>query len=689
MGDGPLMLIIDDLQWIDPLSLEVWSELAAHGPWHSPLVSLATIRGHATTDAVERLCHRRDATPATDVDVFELETLGHTDVRELVGGMLALESPDDELVMSVFRLSEGNPLMTTELLRSAAEVGYLARTPDGDWQVLYQSHDPAHAATLPLPGSLSALIRLRMSDMSKDAQQLMNVAAVLGRECDQRLLLALCEEIFGYSPEVSRKALQQLVERQILSVVGDCHRFVHDKLREIPYESLEAGLRRKIHLQAARALDADALREPGLAGWVNRTTAGLHWSRAGERLRASACFEMAAEAACEASVTSQAADMYSAAVAELDAGGEGQTPRAAVLHERLGDVLLRSAENTRAQRSFDAALALLGDTPSVSRAELYLKLAATLQNLLDPHRALDALNQAESTVEALPNHAVPADLPSRIHVERAQICYWHGDVGAMEAALARVSPRALDGQNHALVARYFEAVAFVGFRRDRYRMSSATVSASRRAVEAARASGQTQVLLTSTWSLGMALLFASELEEARETLAQTVTLARSLGAAKQELAARAYLALNQRFLGNVGLTRTQSEELLDKASQGIMGAWCALAEANLAWVMLRRGQHSQAEQHVARARAFWRKMSTPYPFQWTALLPHLELQLRATDPSWRDTVEALLSPAQHPLPDAVAQLLGEAIREADGGAAELANEFAWRAIDEAKVGGYA
>jgi len=685
--EGPLLLIFDDMQWADPLTLEVWKELSQSVAGPSSLVLLATARRQPFATGIEQ--RGTAASGSVLPETFELTGLGLADVRELVGSILALDTPDPVLVNSMYRIAEGNPLMTTELLRSAAEAGHLSRGADGDWRIRLQSSTAPATLELPLPGSLRELIQLRMRDMPDATRQVLELAAVLGREFERQLAVTLSHRIFGLPRETTMAAIQQLVNRQILSVAGERHRFIHDQLREVPYEALDANLRRKLHLFAARELDAAAAANSESMEWVNFASAGLHWSRAGDRRRASGRLELAGDAAVKASAHSQAIATYEAALAELAGIGSEDPLFSARLHESLGTVLLRSGEHARAQEAFESALSLLGENRGARCAELRIKLAISWQNRLESQRALEALRLAEVAVQALVADDVPDDLPSRIEIERAHVCYWHGDLALMEASLARVSESLVASQRHEAVARYFEALALVGFRRERYRISGGTVAAARSAVLAARASGQTQISMTSAWTLGMALLFAGEIDEACEQLRQTAKLARALGEAKQELAARAYLALAQRFLGNVELTRTLSEELLDKASQGMMGAWSALAEANLAWVMLRLGECARAEQHVTRARAFWKKMSTPYPFQWTALLPHMELQLRAADPEWLATARAIIGPELHPLPDPIADELQAALHAEMTGAPELAIELGWRSLDRAKVGGYA
>src|SRR6185436_1203272 len=107
----------------------------------------------------------------------------------------------------------------------------------------------AQFEALPLPGSLDELVRRRLDSLSFEARQVADVASVLGREIDERLLDAATGPELALTPSV-----EELLRRQVLedSAVGRL-RFVHDQIREVAYTSIPDAHRRQLHRAAAEA----------------------------------------------------------------------------------------------------------------------------------------------------------------------------------------------------------------------------------------------------------------------------------------------------------------------------------------------------------------------------------------------------------------------------------------------------
>ena len=94
------------------------------------------------------------------------------------------------LLQHVWRLSEGNPFVVTETMRTLAA-----------------EEAPAGAASLALPDSIRSMTRSRLRRLSERAQRMVTVAAVIGRECD----LALLTYAAGTSELEAGEALEELV----------------------------------------------------------------------------------------------------------------------------------------------------------------------------------------------------------------------------------------------------------------------------------------------------------------------------------------------------------------------------------------------------------------------------------------------------------------------------------------------
>jgi serine/threonine protein kinase/tetratricopeptide (TPR) repeat protein len=680
---GPTVLAIDDVHWADPLSLGVLRELLGDAALSLPLLCICTVRREHQAQVLARLGHGESGS-SPRVRTLELELLSRGQTADVVSDLLGVEAPDHTIVDAVYRVSEGQPFMVGELLRSAIAKEVVVRNDSGAWGVKRTNEEVVRALELEIPRSLESLIAQRCADLSPQANRVLRVASALGRDFRQDVVSRITSDLSGHDHAEILLGLEELVRRQVLvKSESEKYRFVHDRLRELPYMALSDSERRRIHLHAAATLEAMGA---GASPPMDATSAGLHWSRVGVHDRAAACFGRAADAARVAFAHEQAVAMYEAALRELDDTEDPPAPLRSRLWEGLGDVLLRVGDNEKAEQALRGAVDAFPELSVPRRAELMQKIARTLQNRFMAQAALDALRGAEAVLENAPGHR---ELYASIQIERAWIHYWHGEVAEMEVALAKVPESVEQTFGPELQTRYFEVLTLAGFRREKYRVTAQTVDAARRALAAARLTRDTQALMTSQWMLGLALLFAGDLQGAEPALTQSAELASKRGDAKHERATRAYLALVYRLRGDVQTVRDQCEALLSTAPTGLLAVWTALSDANLGWTSLRLGEFDEARTHLDKARAFWRSMPSPYPLQWTGLLPYLELQLRQGETEWVDTARQLLDEALHPLPDPIATALNEALRCEAAQNTELAIGCAWKAVDLSRSRGLA
>lgn len=244
--EGPLLLVLDDLQWADELSLgflatsltdEYLNELG--------LLVLGTYRSDEVGAGLKEVL----AKPG--VRRIELGRLDEKAVGSVVGDMLALASPPEAMVRFLSRQSEGNPFFVAEYLRAAVAERLLYREA-GAWRFTAREMTEAQFEALPLPGSVRELVGRRLDALAPRARHLVEVASVLGREVDGALLRAAAEA----SEDESLELLKELTARQILEPLGaERYRFVHDKLREHAYQGIAPERRRALHQAAAVTLE--------------------------------------------------------------------------------------------------------------------------------------------------------------------------------------------------------------------------------------------------------------------------------------------------------------------------------------------------------------------------------------------------------------------------------------------------
>ncbi|MEQ9504424.1 MAG: protein kinase [Deltaproteobacteria bacterium] len=291
--DGPIVLMIDDLQWADDLTLAFLDYLASGKVKALPVAIIGTYRSDEITDSLKPVLDR--------VEALMLGRLDEGSVKRVVGDMLALAKPPDEFVRFLAKHSEGNPFFVAEYLRLAVAEGVLERR-GGRWHLGVDEDTPGAYAELGLPASLLELVSQRLRGLTPAARTTLEAASVLGREFDRELLQAVLAED-ETTDEETGDAIKELVVRQVLDVDGGDLRFVHDKLRESAYDDLKRERKLELSHRAAVALEA---RASSGEGDVDLGMLAQFWSEAEVWSKAIDALERAAEGALRDFSTEQA-----------------------------------------------------------------------------------------------------------------------------------------------------------------------------------------------------------------------------------------------------------------------------------------------------------------------------------------------------------------------------------------------
>lgn len=217
----PLVLAIEDVQWIDRTSEEFLSMLAERGAGR-PLLLVTTQRPGRRLRWME-LSHANQ---------IALGRLRAEDARTVARAHAGAEVGDDVLSAIVER-ADGNPLFLEELARDIAGV-------DG--------HDPSR-----VPHTVQDVLSARIDRLSESGRRVLRAASVLGRTFAPTLLAELLPEtdLAEALDEVARQEL--LVERP--GPTGPMLTFRHALTQEVAYDGLLLTRRRTLHARAGAALE--------------------------------------------------------------------------------------------------------------------------------------------------------------------------------------------------------------------------------------------------------------------------------------------------------------------------------------------------------------------------------------------------------------------------------------------------
>ncbi|HKP61681.1 MAG TPA: AAA family ATPase [Polyangiales bacterium] len=644
---GPLLLIIDDLQWADELTLGLIEHLGATwaGDPQAPLMILGLLRREECSPRL------RACVQASWAVRYELPRLDRGELDHMVGGMLSISRAPSAFIDYLSKQSEGNPFFVAEYLRTAVAEQLLVRDPSGQWQIA-QSSEPTEVmcAALPLPHSLREVVERRVEQLDPVSRRILVVAGIIGREFDLSLLQAAA----AVSEEEAIDAIAELVQRQVLEPArGADFRFAHDKLRQIPIGDLPPHERQALHRRVAEVLEARQM----LQSEAQLAAVGHHWAEAGVVARAATHLHQAGDLAVRVHAFDRAIAHYRRAL-------DGHPLDAGQLAEKLADVLSLRGSFTEARPLFERALALTASEAGIVRARLRSKLGKTWEIAHAHEHALAEYDLAETELRSV----VPLDVESwrrqwiHIQLSRVWVYYWCVRVGDMNRVLEDIAPEVTQHGTALERSQYFSALAQRDLRLHRYVVNDELIANLERSRAAASEANASVDLAMGGFLLGFARMFQGELEVAEGELLGSLSSARKLGDVTLEIRCIAYLALTHRRANDAPRAQKLALETLERASAAGMGEYVGLAKACLAWVQWRSGRFAEAEQLSQDALQAWANLSFPYPFEWTAALILLALSF-AGDESAQGLVLArkLHAPRSARLPDPIDAALAEAI----------------------------
>jgi eukaryotic-like serine/threonine-protein kinase len=385
---GSLLIVLDDLQWADELTLAFLEHLLRGGHLERmPLLIVGTYRSEELGEgqgpgagAARHAASLRALLGAPQVCRVELGRLEADAVGSMVGEMLALRPPPAVFTRFLARCSEGNPFFVAEYLRTAVDEGLLYRDERGRWQVGAADEQVIEATyeRLPLPRALQELVGRRLRGLGPEAAALAEMGAVLGREIDAALLDAAA------APD----GLAELLRRQILEEPAPGRlRFGHDKLREAVIERLDPARRRGLHRAAAERLEARTSAHED--GFTDLAARAHHWQEAGEPELARPHWLEAARRARERHASAEAERLYRAYLALADPPSRESIEVRIELALRVLSLTGRHAQAVEQfQRALEQARAL-GEREAEVSALQGLAGLARLGGRLEESRRLD------------------------------------------------------------------------------------------------------------------------------------------------------------------------------------------------------------------------------------------------------------------------------------------------------------
>ena len=378
-----LLFYLDDLHWADSGTLWLLGHLVRNLRAERVLIVASyrdteLDRAHPLAKALVDWNRERFTTRIV------LKRFNAEETRAQIAALLD-DNISGDFSEAVYRETEGNPFFVEEVMKALIEQGSVRRE-SGRWK-------RCELADLVIPQSVKEAIGNRLDRVSKECNETLRAAAVLGKTFTIDELMAAAD---GQNENKLLDALDEAVGAQLLAADrSEAFAFTHDKIREVLYEELNPIRRRRLHLRTAEGLEQHRERAP-----VAVETLAHHFIHAGEYERGLTYAKQAAAEAERIFAYDEAMAAYGRALECAESLGLPDETFA--LEEAMGKTAQLGGNSLRATEHFERALALAQDP--LDRARVQCQAASSLV-ILGDQRGLEYVRNALTVLDPK-NHQI-------------------------------------------------------------------------------------------------------------------------------------------------------------------------------------------------------------------------------------------------------------------------------------------
>jgi DNA-binding winged helix-turn-helix (wHTH) protein/tetratricopeptide (TPR) repeat protein len=257
-AQDPLVLVLEDLHWVDPSTLDFISALARRrGP--AKLLLLGTYRPADVILSQSPLkALKQDLVLHNLSHEIPLERLEQPDVAEYLALKFIDADFPDEFANLLYNHSGGNALFLVTILQDMVKKGLIAQA-GGHWSLCV----PLETLEPSVPETLDQLIDAQFQQLTPVEQRILRTASVAGDhfsvwaiaptvQIDPAGIEETCEGLAERLQFIKASGIQELANSQ----VSAHYQFRHSLYREVLYRRLSEASRSKLHLQLAHRLKA-------------------------------------------------------------------------------------------------------------------------------------------------------------------------------------------------------------------------------------------------------------------------------------------------------------------------------------------------------------------------------------------------------------------------------------------------
>ncbi|BAP55751.1 multi-sensor signal transduction multi-kinase [Thioploca ingrica] len=431
-AEHPLVIFLDDLQWVDPASLRLIELMLTDEALHHLFLIMAyrdneVFPTHPFMMALERLRKTQINLNQITLTPLNLDQVAHLLADTLHSGLQVVNS----LAELIMRKTGGNPFFVNQFLQTLYQEDlltfYIPKTGDyGQWQ---WNVDQIEA--LDITDNVVELMLSKLKKLPIRTQQVLRLAACIGNRFNLQTLSIIDEKLVKETFQDLMSAIQfglilptselEMTEADILSsnLLVLNFKFLHDRVQQAAYALIDDDQKKAVHLKIGQLLLAKISPQERAERIFEVVD---HLNRGRELLTTAAEKIQLATLNLEAGQKAKEATAYAAAGAYLTQGIENLTAHCweehysltLALHQELATVAYLNGQ-------FDRSEALINLT--LSHAQSVLEKAETYYLLIVQYtlraRCLDAIQIGRQALALVGIYLPQDNLPAAVEVELA------------------------------------------------------------------------------------------------------------------------------------------------------------------------------------------------------------------------------------------------------------------------------
>jgi Nif-specific regulatory protein len=409
-GGSPLILVIEDLQWADPSTADLFSFLVGEAKQNKLLVigtlTLETGGEAAIESSSPNFSFWEQRARDAGFPIIRVDTLSESLVREHLQSLLGAATVTDELVRWMFWESAGTPLNIRRVVDYLIAHEYLQWKPSG-WTA-----DMDRIRGLRIPGGFGAILMEKVETLTPEQRHVLEIASVHGESMELDLLTRIADT----DAETTYAAVRALDRERLVDESNDGRTmtFPQIHLREAVYNAMPERRRTELHLRIGEALEPAANESSThLTGQV-----AYHFARANSIERGMRYSVVAGDLATRSLAHEEATEFYRVALELMDLGGVDEARKAEV-REKLADTYYRRDDYRGAMHAYQFLLKSIqsrhpADDANPDIARVMKKIGKVLARRGDSDAAITYFQGALTTYERLGDTMSVAEMLNRI-----------------------------------------------------------------------------------------------------------------------------------------------------------------------------------------------------------------------------------------------------------------------------------